>query len=281
MNTRRWIQQTAMVCTTWLLGIAASTNQVHAEVSNYRLFKEAYYSQTGPNAVDLNFWAMDANIQASADYATSVDFTPPAPGLALSDVVVDGFWEVFIDFPTRSALDDAYPDGTYSYEISGGTGGTQSATLAMPVDFFPVDVPQFSANTFNTIGLADPGATFNVDWNSFTADDRGLNARVRFGLYDQTSGDFPIFAGNLPATTRSYEIPANTLIPGHDYELLLIFSNAILTSSAGFGTANSLVDANRSMSFTFTAVPEPSSLALAGMGVALLLCRIRQRSARA
>lgn len=233
-----------------------------AQVTNFRLFKEAYHSQSGPSTVQLDFWAMDANILASADYATDILLTPPAPGVPLSDSVVDGFWEVFLDFPTRAALDTAYPDGTYSYEISGGTGGSQSATLTMPDDFFPSVVPQLTEATFNGMGGADPTLPFTVEWNSFLPDVRAANARVRFGLIDLTANDFPIFAGNLPPTTTEYLLPANTLIPGHDYELLLIFSNAITTANAGFGTATSLVDANRSVALYFTAVPEPSSCAL-------------------
>ena len=90
--------------------------------------------------------------------------------------------------------------------------------------------------------------------------------------------DFPIFEGNLSPTTTEFLIPRGTLVPGHEYELLLIFSNANRGPSGGFGTATSLVDANRSVAFEFAAVPEPSSVWLAAATALSLLLRVRRRA---
>ncbi len=238
-----------------------------AQVTNYRLFKEAYYSQTGADTVSLDFWAGVANVQAGSEDATNIRLTPPAPAAAFDDAIVDGAWEFFSEFPTQAALDAAFPDGTYRYEISGGVLGTQLAELTMPAGFLPDEVPQFDAATYSALTTSDGSSPVSLAWNDFSPHPLAANARVRLFLHDLTSNDFMTLGSNLAPNTSSYGLVAGTLTAGHAYDLILIFSNAIRTANAGFGSANSLVDANRSVNLRFTVVPEPGTALLMGLGL--------------
>jgi probable HAF family extracellular repeat protein len=84
----------------------------------------------------------------------------------------------------------------------------------------------------------------------------------------------------LPAVATLWQggvpIDLNTLLPpGSGWNLLSAEGINNRGDIVGYGTIGGQTHA-----FLLT-VPEPSSLVLAGVGVALLLCRIRQRSARA
>lgn len=252
----------------WMISAPAS-----AQVTDYRLFKEAYYSQSGPGTPTLDFWAMDANIQASSDYATDIRLTLPSPGAPIDDVVADGAWEIFEFFSTQAELDAAYPDGSYTYAISGGVGGAQTAQLTMPTGFLPDVVPQIDDSTWSTLATTDGSTPISIGWNAFAPHPLAANARVRLFLHDLTSDDFVTLGNSLAPDTSSYELVAGTLTAGHAYELILIFSNAIRTENAGFGTATSLVDANRSVTARFSVVPEPGTAMLLGLGLLGLAAR--------
>ena len=236
--------------------IARPVDAAGPAVTDYRLFKEANYSQAGPDSVELLHWAMDANIQGPSGEATAVRVDYPAG--TLEGAVENGSWEVYEEYADRESLDAAFPDGPYLYTISGGLAGTQAARLTMPEDFFPPSPPQFSSATFEGLSGANPQEPFVLEWIPFIPDSRATNARVRLFMLDLTTVDYLVTEGNLPPQTQSFTLEPGTLAPGHDYEILLIFSNAIQTSEAGFCGARSLADATRSVRLHFTAVA-PSS----------------------
>ncbi len=111
----------------------------------------------------------------------------------------------------------------------------------------------------------------------------GLSESLLFlTLFDFTTGTVVFDAGFKPATTTGLVLPANTLMPSHNYAYELIFSNRLLVDSPGaqFG-AQIGYDLRTSGSFITAAVPEPSAIAFAGSMTAMAMGLAWRRKGRA
>jgi hypothetical protein len=67
-------------------------------------------------------------------------------------------------------LDADFPNGTtYTFHISGGTLGTQSATMSTPAsDAYSATVPFFTNNAFTALQGVNAASTINLTFNPFT-----------------------------------------------------------------------------------------------------------------
>jgi hypothetical protein len=83
-----------------------------------------------------------------------------------------------------------------------------------------------------------------------------------------------VYSTSGPNTLTSATVAANTLAPGTQYDLDIVYSDRVSTMNAGFGTATAFTGYDLRTDLLFTtaaAVPEPSIplLTAAGIGLAL------------
>ncbi len=117
-----------------------------------------------------------------------------------------------------AALEAAWPDGPYLFDVQGAAFGTVTVELDLSKPS-PPHVANFAAAQ----GV-DPAQAFTLRWDTFT------NAARTGGItvYVANSGNSSegVFSTNLPSTVQSVTIPPNTLQAGANYNGILIFNNS-------------------------------------------------------
>ena len=271
------------------LSISVLAPGAHAgTISFYDLFKTIAYDQTSnaqPTTPAGYFGTVGVTSTSPTDF-TAAEVTSVSP---LSPMMLSGSAGNFI-FSTpfvasKTSLDNDLPNGTvYSYDISGGTLGTQSATLSTPAsDAYSATVPFLTNNGFTALQGVNAGDAITLDWNSY-ATPTGVNTPLIFVGISQVSDGSLAFGTSGNNLLTSATVAPNTLQPGTQYDLDLVYSARIVTENAGFGTGTSFAsyDVRTDLLFTTGTVPEPSTFALAALGGLALAAarRLRRRAVR-
>lgn len=240
---------------------------------------DAKFTQTGPSTV-------------VADGLTFVGSATPNDGIGPIDF--DGGT---ISFPAASPLAPAalspnspnlqyssgtvspsvfhadYPTGIYTFHLTDSTNpsNTQTESVDSSIATMPSTVPMLTAASFNALQGMDPTKAQTVNFNSFA--DAGAPSLIFFALVD-SSNDVLLEDGLQPGVTQDV-IPANMLSPGSQYDVILFFTNTVITAD---NNGEVLMDNRTDTFFTTQSVPEPASGMLCLITTAAAFTR-RRRSA--
>ncbi len=265
-----------------LVAVIFCATSARAEIDFYRFFKTDFYQQTStaqPVALDSAVGTVDILVSSDTDFtAAQVTSTSPLSPMTLSSPS-SGSSAFSQTYPTTAARDTDFPaNTTYEYAITGGTLGTQTASLTTPAsDLFAAVVPYFTGTTYDQLQGMDSSNDFTFTINGYDAPVGGNNPLIFFTIL-RASDLQPTFSDTEPNTQTSFVVPGGTLEPGTAYIVDLDYSSRLDTANAGFGGATSEIgyDARTDLGFS-TAVPEPSAFALAVISGLILLGR-RQRT---
>ncbi|MDX2148808.1 MAG: hypothetical protein SFZ23_14940 [Planctomycetota bacterium] len=151
-------------------------------------------------------------------------------------------------FDTQGLLDAAFPQGSYTFTVSGGTLGTQSDSLTFSNALYPPAQPRLTGNTFSHMAELDPRVDFVGTINSFVPSPLATESVTSIGIY-RRSGQGPSFYAQLSPSTTTFTIPADTLRTGRPYIFVLSFTSTRVTR--GFGNAQAAVGAGYTTQFVF------------------------------
>ena len=204
--------------------------------SFYMVSKNQSFVQTSATAVVANPLAPFSFQARTATRATLT--LPGGRTAALATDPRDGGFVLAQAFATKTALDDAFPNGTY--RLTGPALPT--LTLALATDTYPTTTPQItgtSNGTWNSGGLlvVDPAQSVTLDFAPFSGyATSGVAGHIHFSLSGMTDNandhvqletdlfSQPIFgAPAQPTPLTSYTIPAGRLIGGRIYRVALTF----------------------------------------------------------
>ncbi len=249
-----------------------------AGIQYFDAFRTGDFQQTTANPAftpaDASFWFFTARVfQSAAGDVGSASVTDPGPGSPLNLAPNGNVFAGGGTFGSLADLDAAFPGGTYDYSITGGTLGSDTGSLTLPATHLYVQsVPAFA--NFNSIQTAvDPAQPFTFQWNSLVANPAADQSLVFFSVYDATSFATVVDSGGLAAATTSFQIPAASLLPDHQYTADVFFSSR---QNSGTGFANTseppggitgLVGDDYVTAVTFTTVPEPAAGGFAAAGL--------------
>jgi PEP-CTERM motif len=261
-----------------------------AQLADTTLYIDETFSQSGPGAptpiTDPWYVSADAYVAAPGNF-TSLSLAYPGPGSPQTptynpqpygaeyrETLASG------DYSSLSAVNTAFPFGTYTVTGTGGTSGPQSASFAYSANYIPSAVPTLTTASYDALQGMNAADALTVHFNSFTP--AATASQGILELVNDASGKsiyLPFFAPSASSET----IAAHTLQPGSEYTMYLFFQNYENTNSLTSSVPNSeLFQTTTYLNFktgTPSSVPEPAtaSLLLLGLGGLAALRRWRVR----
>lgn len=265
-----------------LAGVLSAAAPARAAVAIFDINRDAQYTQldaAGNLSLDGYFFSARAFLNGGGTDPTSATLTHPNGVDPLALVAPDLFLFQSGLFADQSALDVAFPFGTYTLDTDGVPA---SVSIDYTADLYPLNVPVLSASTFTALSGLNPAAPFLFQFNDLDPDPAAQEALVYLVIRDAGTLAVVFDSGPLPDGTTAYLLPANTLAANTAYRFELIFSDRLVGDDPS-GVAL-IPEFNARTGGTFTtgaaAVPEPASLALLGFGgLALAVRRVRRRGA--
>jgi hypothetical protein len=233
-----------------ILALAPSARAQSGGPSIYVAQKTQNYLQTSsatPSADNNAQFVMGFTSPASG-----ATFTPPGKAAVTPLFAADASdYEIYQAFSTMTALNAAFPSGTYS--VSGGPV-TSPVSFSFTGDLYPTAVPTVSGvgtwlpggvlvlnpavantitlNSFSTYGSAGVASEMQINLNS----DSPASLNGNFSQRVATQAVFGLTQSSTPFT--SYTIPAGTLTTGGIYDITVNYntlSSLDTTSIAGSG----------------------------------------------
>jgi hypothetical protein len=258
---------------------------------------------SGDFANPTDYFAARAFYQNAGDY-DSATLTWPGPASPVSMSNVPGtftflngataagyFISQSASYGTQAALDAAYPQGSYEYDLddSTNTNPPASSTIQYTSDLYPANQPTLTAASFNSLQGLNTTQAASVSFGALQ-DNSAFNATAGDSDYiflDVFTAGFgsDVYSTFVqsPGSLNSLLIPANTLTPGTSYSLVLDFDNRIGGSDVNGVSQFQLFDVKTEVDFTTAAAvssPEPAGLALAGLGLVALALFARKGTRR-
>ena len=215
------------------------------------------------------------------EYATVQAFYPgPDSPVALTPTPSDAsIYEYNPGFYTsKVAMDTAFPTGTYTYTANNDATSDHATTMFnYATDAYPKSQPYLAGTNYSDVHGMNPAVAFNFQFSPFVKDAQTDDAELFFTIFDATTN--AVVFGNefQPDSTTGVTLPANTLLPNHDYNYDLDFSDRVFVTSNGADNPAVLAFDTRSDAlFTTGTVPEPATTTLVGMAAAALLTQRRR-----
>jgi len=131
------------------------------------------------------------------------------------------------DFPSRTVLDQADPNGIYAFSVQGVHNGQISTRLSLTGDAYP-NAPHL-LNYWLAQAL-EPAADNILSWDPMVGGT--ANDREALEVFDSLGNSVfttrgPTAVGSLSGLSNSVAIPHGTLVPNQVYSASLIFEKAI------------------------------------------------------
>jgi len=198
-----------------------------ADIQSYSVSKQENFNQFSSGPPTIN--AASAYVFSGGFGPTSINSVsnanlqlPTGTSFSLSS---GNKWHERQTFSTQSALDAAFGSGIYIITLYGTHDGYRSLPLTLPADSFP---PAPHISNFADSQSINPAANFTLMWDAFSG--AGPLDNISITVYDEM-GDTEALA-TLPNSATSFQVPANTLAPGHTYYAILAFTEVVTNDAS-------------------------------------------------
>jgi hypothetical protein len=259
-----------------LFGSGIGTSQ--ATVTLFETFKTEFFAQSSDLGAPVSTGYSFAPRLTVSDPTDVADVSVVAPKNTIDLTSADGLTYSSDQglFLSKAAMDFAFPNSTYTFQVAGGTLGSQSGTIDISADQYANTVPQYTGGTYSLFQKLNVFQPNSISWNGFQSTSAANTPLTFLTIFDQ-AGAVAFTAQGTNLLTNAL-VPADTLLPSSNYTVDLVFSNRQIDSTNDFGGSFTSVAFDLRTEFSFTTnVPEPSTLAMALSGLALSLFYCRQR----
>lgn len=230
------------------------------DVSIMGIVKGVAHQQTGQTTVVLrsNPYQLEAFVDLSASGSVLTATVTPT-GRTAAPLADDGEgWELFSEFSSQAALDAAFPNGNFTFNLTGKNDGARSVVVLVTGDAYP-SVP--TLNNFNNLRSVTAATPLTLSWLPFTGGTAMDFAQVEIS---RSNGEFedtvfettgPGQPGSLNGTHTSVIIPAGTLATGQTYKGRLLFAKIVEMDTTSYGQGVPAIGAYfRETEFSLTTV---------------------------
>ena len=276
---------------------------VPAQVRYVELGIDGFFSQTGnnpPQLVRANFSAVvsgnDLSEQAAPNDISGIAAPTVTVGggnlhgstLTLASTAPSKWTYTSTSYPNNGAAFADYGSGTYAVSVNGTTYGT----LGFPTGLLAPSIPQASFSTGSWSGGSlyfDPAQALTISSNTFASNYTAGRAAILIQVSDLTDNSATAFQrqadtfSTLTGQTEALTLAANTLTPGHTYQVAIDFDVLVNTSGTAAPDTTTINGVTAFAMFQretvadFVAVPEPAAWGLFGGAAALGLAAWRRR----
>lgn len=224
----------------------------------YNLFKSGSYVQTSasdpqPAAESPFQFAALVTSPRNGPMATAGSVTLPGGARKdLSAAPFGGYLAFYEDFTTSTALDAAYPGGTYTLRFT--QSGQPERQISLPVPANAPPVPKIT--NYDAAQAVNPTLDFTLQWTAFTGA-AGLDSISLSIVETNLTGGNVVFQApdrcvprELPVTANSIVIPAGTLQPNRTYQASLTFNKVGYASTNAVPEMAGFAGVTRTTEFT-------------------------------
>jgi len=232
-------------------------------VASYAVVKGQNYQQVSSGAptttgVDypFSFYAfMNESFSGSISNATL-----QVPGGANYDLTLSeddlefGFGQ---EFTTKSALDAAFPNGSYQFTVSTFNDGTRTPALSLSSELYP-NAPRIA--NWTAAQAVNANSDFTLTWDAFSGG--AVDDFVQLSI--ETQGDWVVFETPdvivphaLNGTDTGVTIPAGALEPNQTYHGRLLFAKVRGRNTNSYPSVPGLTAFYRQTGFSLRTVAPP------------------------
>jgi len=220
--------------------------------------------------ISLNFARAEPSLKcfSTVCLADSVEPATPGGGLGLVNIAFDsssGQWDYKQDFTTQSAMEAAFPNGTYTFN-SGGTTANFPLTGNLYTNI-PTATFNLSGIWSTSIYYIQPGQDLTINTNSiagFTTGNYrvGIDANVNNNINSYPSIQFDSLNNGLTTANGNITIPGSELTAGTDWQVKMQFNAFSNFTSSGINGGTNVALYTMNTKFDVQVVPEPGETAL-------------------
>lgn len=159
------------------------------------------------------------------DDASGVTLSTPT-GEKLSLVDQGGNFHREEVFPIADATQFArrFPAGNYTIQFGGGYLKGEMATVSVPGEHFPKEVPYLTYDSYQSLQGVDTSAAVTFSWNPRGSTETSKSEFTYFTLRG-TDSPGPMISAVRHGSEHRVVIPSNILQPMRQYEYRLVFCN--------------------------------------------------------
>ncbi|WP_414530840.1 hypothetical protein [Nodularia chucula] len=129
-------------------------------------------------------------------------------------------------FLTEEEMNQAFPNGAiYESIYSTPTGDDFVAVKDAPSNFFPLQIPSLTSNTFSNLQSLDPSQPFVFNFDSFSPPENpAITANISLSIVPQLGNSNSFVVSGLSPDTTGVVLGGNTLSPDTTYTFNLFYN---------------------------------------------------------
>jgi hypothetical protein len=192
-----------------------------------------------------------------------LSFTPPG-GVSTPDTESNGntSYQYNEKFGTQSAMDAAFPNGTYTLSVTGGS----NFSLSLSGNLYP-NTPEITGGNWNSSGqlVINSTQSTTLNFSTFTAYGTvGVLSHMQLQIQSFDGSTVSLSQTNITPTNSgpftSYVIPAGTLTPGSIYECQLQFDAVSAENTTAVSGDTAVAVYSTQTQFTLVTSGTPSNV---------------------
>lgn len=208
------------------LSLTTAPGPATTDLIGYHVIKGQLFTQNGTGAPVLQSgtpFVFDATAQMNSLSSVTNGSLQLPNGTVLPFMVQFGQLQLTQNYATQTNLDNADPDGNYTFTFNTVHNGTQTSSLNLSGNTYP-SPPHLS--NYNAAQAVNAGADFTLAWDPFVGGT--MRDFIVVDVVDPSLGlvfstDGPGTPNALNGTVTSVVIPANRLSPGTTYQATVLF----------------------------------------------------------